>query len=292
MPERAASGTLELRREAKVADLVGDGHHDRFEASGVVAVDDLLYVIFDSSSEIGVLGARLSRGDSDNRLIPDRLPKDVGYEDIVHDRSTRRFLALVEAVPADHGFMARVDEYDESFDYLASAWLPFPLPTINKGLEGLTCVNRAGRAYLLGLCEGNLCLAGAAGRRPGGGRIQVFERSAQAWDHVDTLRLPASLWFEDFSSVALTGDRLCVISQESSALWVGRLAPSAWQVLGEGTVYRFPRNDDGKTIYCNLEGVSWLSADEVVVVSDKMKQGEQKPRCRSKDQSIHVFAVP
>lgn len=292
MPEGAASGTLELRREAKVADLLDNRGHDRFEASGVVAVDDLLYVIFDNIPDIGSVGRGLSRGDADNRLLPNHLPEDVGYEDIAYDRSTKRFVLLIESVPRNHGFMAKVNEYDERFGYLDSAWLPFPLPGPNKGIEGLTCVNRAGRTLLLGLCEGNRCLEGDASREPGGGRIQVFERSAHGWDHVDTIRLPASLWFEDFSSVALAGDRLCVLSQESSALWVGRLAPTAWQVVGEGVTHRFPRDDEGKTVYCNVEGVCWLSVAEVVVVSDQMKKGKQKARCRSKDQSIHVFAIP
>jgi hypothetical protein len=119
----------------------------------------------------------------------------------------------------------------------------------------------------------------------------VFARTEQAWGHVDTIRLPSSLPFEDYSGLALAGDRLCVVSQESSALWVGRLAPSEWQVADDVAVYQFPRDDDGNTLYGNIEGVSWLSATHVVVVSDKAKP-DQKARCRSKDQSIHVFAIP
>jgi hypothetical protein len=43
-----------------------------------------------------------------------------------------------------------------------------------------------------------------------------------------------------------------------------------------------------------VEGVSWVSADRVVVVvSDRAKpDGRQDERCRAKDQSIHVFAIP
>ncbi len=75
--------------------------------------------------------------------------------------------------------------------------------------------------------------------------------------------------------MALAGDRLCVVSQESSALWVGRLARSAWRVVDDGAVYRFPRDDDGKVVYCNVEGVAWLSDTQVVVVSDKTKPGAE-----------------
>lgn len=290
--ERASLGELELCREAKVVDLLGEARSDRFEASGVVAVDDRCYVIFDNTSQIGCFGRRLSRDDDQNGLISQHFSDDVGYEDITYDPSSGRFFILIESLPHEHGFMAKVREFDAGFGYVASAWLLFPLQGPNKGLEGLTCVNRAGRTYLLGLCEGNLGLDGDAGRRPGGGRIQVFGRSEQGWDRVDTITLPASLWFEDYSSLALAGDRLCIVSQESSALWVGKLARSAWRVLDEGAVYRFPREGDDKIVYCNVEGVAWLSPAQVVVVSDKTKSGSQKARCRSKDQSIHVFAIP
>ena len=282
---------LELCREAKVSELLGDAAKDRFEASGVVAVDDVFYVIFDNTSQIGCIDAGLSPGDKHNRLIAQRFDREEGYEDIAHDPSSGRFFVLIESLPHGRGYFAKVREYDSSFSCVASAWLDWPLPSPNKGLEGLTCVRRAGQLYLLGLCEGNRCKDGAAGRRPGGGRIQVFARTARGWGHVDTIRLPSSLPFEDYSSVALAGDRLCVVSQESSALWVGRLAPSEWRVADDGAVYQFPRDDDDKTVYCNIEGVSWLSATHMVVVSDKAKP-DQKARCRCKDQSIHVFALP
>ena len=182
-------------------------------------------------------------------------------------------------------------EYDRSFGYISSSWLDFELPSLNKGLEGLTCVNRAGQTYLLGLCEGNRCRDGAAGRRPGGGRIQVFARRGKGWKHVDTIRLPKSLPFKDHSSLAHAGARLCVVSQESSALWIGRLAESEWRVTDDLGVYEFPRNQNGKRVYGTVEGVSWLSDTHVVVVSDKAKP-EQPKRFQTTDQSIHVFAIP
>ena len=65
------------------------------------------------------------------------------------------------------------------------------------------------------------------GTRPGGGRIQVFRGgSAGGWVHTGTIRLPRTLDFEDYSGIAAAGDRLAVVSQASSALWVGRLAPA------------------------------------------------------------------
>jgi len=282
--------SLELCREAKVWELLGEDATERFEASGVVAVDEKLYVIFDNRSEIGCFGGTLLPEDEQNHLIGQEYDRDTGYEDIAHEPSTGRFFILIESLPHKDGFLAMVREYDSSFAYIASAWLEFPLDGPNKGLEGLACIRRAGRNHLLGLCEGNRCKDGDASREPGGGRIQVFASNGNRWERVDTIRLPATLPFKDYSGIALAGERLCVVSQESSALWVGRLAPSQWRVADEGAVYRFPR-DDGHTVYGNVEGVSWLSDTHVVVVSDKAKP-DQKRRCREKDQSIHVFALP
>ena len=282
---------LELCREAKVSELLDAAAKERFEASGVVSVDGTFYVIFDNSSQIGCIGDGLSQGDEHNRLVAQGCDRDEGYEDIAYDHSSGGFFILIESLPRGRAFLAKVREYDSSFGYIASAWLDFPLASPNKGLEGLTCVQRAGHTYLLGLCEGNWCNEGEAGRQPGGGRIQVFARTAQGWGHVDTIRLPPSLPFKDYSSLALAGDRLCVVSQESSALWVGRLAPSEWRVADDVARYRFPCDDHGEPFYCNIEGVSWLSDTHVVVVSDKAKP-DQERRCRSKDQSIHVFALP
>ena len=136
--------------------------------------------------------------------------------------------------------MAKVQEYDASFGYLGQAWLDFPLDRPNKGLEGLTCVRRDGQTYLLGLCEGNRCRGGDEGRVPGGGRVHVFRRGRRHWERVGRIRLPETVLFEDYSGIAVAGDRIAVISQVSSALWLGNLAPSGWQVTGPGTCYALP----------------------------------------------------
>ena len=97
--------------------------------------------------------------------------------------------------------------------------------------------------------------------------------------------------FEDYSGVAVSGDRIAVISQVSSALWVGSLAPSGWQITSAGTSYALPRASDGSIVYGTVEGVSWIAPDQLVMVSDKAKP-EQDRRCRAKDQSIHIFRIP
>lgn len=283
---------LELLEEAKISDLLPDAEDLRFEASGVVAKDGFFYVVFDDSTYIGCIKDDFSRVSEENHLIRQNQGCGVGYEDIAYDPFSNRFYLLIEAQPHFGNYMAKVEEYDEHFHYVSSAWLDFPLDRPNKGLEGLTCVHWAEKTYLLGLCEGNRCRGGAAGRKPGGGRIQIFSQERDRWDHVGTMRLPKTLWFEDYSSLAVLDDRIAVVSQSSSAGWIGRFSPSNWEVVDEGCIYRFPLDEKGKIIYGNIEGISRVDSERFVVVSDKAKVKEQSKRCYAKDRSIHVFRTP
>jgi hypothetical protein len=283
---------LELVAEAKVFDIFAGRLDSRLEASGVLAKDGLFYVIFDNLPHIACIGPELSPVAAANDVIEQEKGHHSGFEDIAHDAWHGRFYVLIESLERGHGtYMAKVQEYDAGFGYLGQAWLDFPLDRPNKGLEGLTCVRRDGQTYLLGLCEGNRCRGGDEGRIPGGGRVHVFRRGDRHWERVGKIRLPETVLFEDYSGIAVAGDRIAVISQESSALWVGDLASSDWQVTDPGTCYALPRGADGGIVYGTAEGVSWMGPDQLVMVSDKAKP-EQNPRCRDKDQSIHIFRVP
>ena len=289
MPDRA----LDLVSETKVNTLI-DGQGDaRFEASGVVAVENDCYVIFDNRPDIGRIEASLTTAGKRNAVIAEhRHPGD--YEDIAFDPVSQHFFLLIEAARRPDGdWWGKVREFDRDFHRLHSAWLKFPLPTANKGMEGLTCVRRDDALFMLALCEGNRCKAGAAGRRPGGGRIQVFARDdSRVWHRVATIRLPRTLDFQDHSGLAIRNHRICVLSQTASAIWIGRLSRTAWDIEDDGEVFRFPTGEDGTMIYCNVEGVSWLDDDRLVFVSDRMKRASQNARCAAKDQSIHIFRIP
>ena len=283
---------LELVKEAKIFDIVEGSLDPRLEASGVLAKDGLFYVIFDNLPHVACIGSELSRAARDNHMIIQEKGYCRGFEDIAYDPWPGRFYMLIESLPRGRAkFMAAVQEYDANFRYIDRAWLDFPLDRPNKGLEGVTCVRREEQTYLLGLCEGNRCKGGAEGRIPGGGRIHVFQRGRRNWDRVGKIRLPETVLFEDYSGIAVTEDRIAVISQVSSALWLGSLAPSGWQITGAGTSYALPRASDGSIAYGTVEGVSWIAPDQVVMVSDKAKP-EQDHRCRAKDQSIHIFRIP
>ncbi|HYA53094.1 MAG TPA: hypothetical protein VEG33_18225 [Streptosporangiaceae bacterium] len=282
---------LGLVNEAKIFGILADRLDPKLEASGVLVKDGLFYVIFDNLPHIALIDPELSATAAANDVIMQKNGQDSGFEDIAYDAQQGRFYVLIESLPRDGAYMAKVQEYDAGFGYLDQAWLDFPLDRPNKGLEGLTCVHRGEQTYLLGLCEGNRCRGGKEGEIPGGGRVHVFQRGDRHWERAGKIRLPETVLFKDYSAIAVTGDRVAVISQMSSALWVGDLAPSGWEVTGAGTCYALPTDADGSVVYGTAEGVSWMAPDQVVVVSDKAKP-DQDPRCQAKDQSIHIFRIP
>jgi hypothetical protein len=300
---------LERVAETKLATLLGRRPGARLEASGVLARDGRWIVVLDNTHDVAVIdppaGAQhaapgtvdLDGAVARARMLPRPAGLGTGYEDLARDPVSGRVFLLVESLPQKRGGrMAWVEECDAELRPLGGAWLDFPIASANKGMEGLTAVHRDGRLHLLGLCEGNWCRGGAQGRRPGGGRIQVFARApgheTGRWLRVDTIELPGWLPFIDYSGLSMDGDRLAVVSQESSMLWVGRLRPDAWQVDGPGSVHPLPRDGTGGIVYCTVEGVSWVGADRLVMVSDRAKPGRHEARCRAEEQSVHLFELP
>ncbi|MGW0905657.1 hypothetical protein [Streptomyces sp. NPDC002853] len=290
---------LRLVKEAKIQDLIGDGAGSRLEASGVIYRDGAFLIVCDNLPSLIRVSSELSPKAPENGVLkPAKAKKsgksgaNEGYEDLAHDERRDRYFTLSEAEPVKpKGFRARVHEFDEKLRPCGSTLLDFDVADANKGMEGLEWVERSGSAHLLALCEGNRCAGGKKGRTPGGGRIQVFRQGGKRWIHTATIRLPESLPFEDYSSVSVRDGRIAVLSQASSALWVGRLSTKKWEV-DEGTVHRLPTDAKGRTVYGNPEGVSWVSADYVVIVSDRAKKGAATERYRAKDQSIHLFLIP
>jgi hypothetical protein len=286
---------LELVQEVRIGELLKGAGDKHYEASGIHLKDGYLHIIFDDDPRL--LRIRLDwRHAGEVPVLLDLKGTGAGYEDITYQSSTNRWYCLIEAAETKSGvYMPRVDEFDESFAFIKSYWLNFPLKAGNKGFEGLSTLRYAGNDYLLGLCEGNRCKSGSAGVQQGKGRIQVFKWVAEKWEHVGTIRLPKAVRYKDYSSLDFRNGHLTVISQASSAMWVGRLRaqPAGLEDLFEddGQLFLFPRDDKGRIMYCNLEGVTWLGSDRLAVVSDKRK-ADQPGRCARKDQSIHIFKLP
>ena len=211
-------------------------------------------------------------------------------EDITFDPVSGHFFVLLEAVEHGSELLGEVYEHELDGTPLGHAFLDVTLETRNKGLEGLE-LHRAGRrgAPPRPVLRATECKAGKAGRRPGGGRIHVFRRGSVVWKSEATIRLPKDVDFIDYASVAIRGDRIAVVSQASSALWIGTLATTGFAVEEGGTIYEFPRDAEQRVVYGNVEGVSWLTDDRVVMVSDRAK-GDTP--ARAKEQSLHVFRLP
>lgn len=188
-------------------------------------------------------------------------------------------------------YQPEIFEYDESLAYFAHRPIDFTFASENKGFEAVAYIRRQKRDYVVALCEGNRCQGGKAGKKPGGGRVQVFELKERLWSHVGTIKLPKSVKFTDYSAMAIDADRVAVVSQENAMLWIGVFEERQWDWRDQGSTYMFPRREDGEILYGNVEGVSWISQNRIVAVSDRMKDS-QAAHIADKDQSIHIFEIP
>jgi hypothetical protein len=283
---------MKLLKERKLAELISPPKgSDVLEASGVVAKGKDYYVIFDNVRRVARIDRSLSPVSKRHAWLGVRLSGD-GYEDIAYSPQHKRFYLLVEAEKhADGTYKGLIDECDEAGRLKSRRWIDFPLPSRNTGFEGLSAIEVKGVTHLLALCEGNRCKTGREGRAGGGGRIQVLARKKAMWVPIARIKLPRTVDFEDYSAVALRGDRIAVVSQQTSRLWIGRLRTRDWAIAGKGRIYDFPRTKRGRLKYCTLEGLCWLSATTFVMVSDLSKKGYRKA-CRKTDQSIHIFSLP
>jgi hypothetical protein len=284
--------TLKLVVERPLAELVAPpGRLGVLEASGVVAKGRDFFVIFDNIRRV----ARIDRDlepESTKHAWLGAARKGEGYEDIAYSAKRRRFYLLIEAEKHPDGtYKAAIEECNEAGRFLGRSWVDLPFKKRNTGFEGLSVVPWRGREYLLALCEGNRCSAGRKGRKPGGGRIHVLQKRGARWESTACIKLPRRAAFEDYSAVSLRGDRIAVISQESSRLWLGVLRRRDWTIPRAGRVYDFPRTKKGKRLYCTVEGIAWLSPKTFVVVSDLAKP-DDGDRCRKTAQSIHIFRLP
>ena len=316
----------------------------KFEASDVVRVGEHFYVVCDSSWSILKLSESLPLLSGDNSLIrhdasftpPSK--EDSGFEAIIHDASSESeqdFYVVRESIKHEHtdAFHAQVLKVRFSdpgaaeltaYSVVETCRSEFEFEGDSKGFEGAISLRGAdGVLYMLGLCEGNYC-SEARGKEVGNGRVVVMKRHDAAdeptgciWKTVNTLELPKSVRFVDYSAFAVHHSTMAVAvtSQENSQLWVGELSggsdgkfdPST-ATFSDGKVYDFPRTGGTCEVqYCNIEGIHWVSGEKagneegeegstpqvLVAVSDKMKsKGRQAAVCQEKDQSVHLFTLP
>jgi hypothetical protein len=285
--------TLNLVSERKICDLMPcQSPTERWEASGVLVKNNHYYVVFDDRREIARIADDLQPHDTNG--LCGGAHADYGHEGITYSAAQQRFYLLVEARKHAKGcYRALIVEYDNEFSYLKDRPVDFIFEHSNKGFEAVVHLRRNGEDYLLALCEGNKCKGGAKGRRPGGGRVLLFKKKKKCWLHCGTIALPRSLPFVDYSGMSLENDRVAIVSQVNSMLWVGELDEINWTWRSEGKLYEFPRSNDGEIRYGNIEGVAWITPTRLVTVSDRRKKKDQPNKQLSeKDQSVHIFEIP
>lgn len=295
---------LVLIKESAIAALMLDAEDDDdLEASGVYAFDGRYYVVFDNKKFVAVIDDQSWSPNGPNDISLNQIVSGAAKaEGITYAPDGQRWIVIEEerlrSEDDEHSnrngrvFEYRLRSERGELERLEKSWLPFNFQRENKGFEGVSLVRHEGEEYLLALCEGNDCDGKSVGKRPGNGKIKVFARDGEKFEYLASMDLPRSLPFTDYSGMDVRNGVVAVVSQETSALWVGTLDPQNWRIQGDGDVYWFPKELEGAVVYCNVEGVSWIDEDTVVVVSDARKKAEQPTACAAKEQSIHVFRLP
>ena len=287
----AATPTLRLVKERKLADLLGPPRSGAvYEASGVIAVGKYCYVALDNIRRVARIAGHLRPQSSDHGWVG-RARQGEGYEAITYSRAQRRFYLMIEAQKHPDGtFKGVIEEYDDAWRFKNRRWIDLPLRKRNTGFEGLASVQWRGQHYLLALCEGNRCRDSHSKRKRGQGRIHVLEARRGVWRPVARIKLPKTVAFKDYADMAIDRDRIAVVSQETSRVWIGRLRLGHWVINGKGRVYELPRTKKGRKRYFTVEGISWLSPRTLVAVSDKTKKSHPDRGVKT-EQSIHIFRV-
>lgn len=221
---------LKLVRESKICDLLPrDKQKDeRWEASGVLVKGSDYFVVFDDRVQIARISNDLEPKNSNGLFgVSDA---ECGFEGITYNAAKKRFYLLVESRKQKRGsYKALIVEYDDEFRHLKDRPADFTFKSDNKGFEAVAHVRRDNKDYLLALCEGNKCQGGSKGRKPGGGRVQLFVKERKRWRHLRDIALPNSLPFVDYSGMSIDNGRMAIVSQVNSMLWIGQFDEAGWK---------------------------------------------------------------
>lgn len=274
----------------------------RFEASGMTIAKDHMWIVFDNLHALGRVKEQFEFRDPDNKLVvEDEHEQDSQFEGITYIESSGHFYTVEEVAEHEgrlHPFVHELEVSRDlaSFRTIARCPVHYVLEHENKGFEGLHYHEAGDTRLLLGLCEGNFCAGGEESRTPGNGRIIVSRFNGAAgedcgWDVVKEVKVPPSARFVDYSGMAFRGNQVAIVSQESSALWVGEFDFDSLEFVGDGRMYHFPRNNHCEVVYCTVEGVQWIDDVRLAIASDKTKSN-QPFRCLEHDQRVSIFALP
>lgn len=273
-----------------------------WEASGVIYRNGSYYVIFDNLFGFAKVN-ELDKNSNNKFYITGDLKNNSGYEAIMYDSMTNKFVMTIETVDTIQGMKPQIDfieEIDDKYHISKSCIVDFIMKSENKGFEGSYLYNtKNGKKLLFGLCEGNNCTGGDESTSKGNGKIIVSEyltddTSLCQFKYLTTWNLPSYVKFTDYSDLAYNENskKMAITSQEDSMLWIVKADLDTQTFKTKGDFYIFPKNTNNQTVYCNIEGVDFIDDKTIVCVSDKMKDGnKQEKQCSEKDQSIHIFKL-
>ena len=307
--------SLKLVRQLPVPALFTDLKDTmKWEASGTTILNgNQVFMIFDSLDYIGYTNIFLEYRSPDNMLIGRASVGESQFEAIMYSGDTKTFLLVREAVPDDEKaktFVPSVVEArvgTEAYDVLEECAVDYKFDSDNKGFEGGAYFAIGGERFLLGLCEGNHCQGGARGQDIGNGMavLTKYVRDKEGkclWSFVKELSLPKDADFVDYADITVyyddfrSGDvgTVAVVSQESSAIWVGALDIGKWEFLGPGQTMHFPRSETCEIVFCNIEGISFVDRYQIVATSDRSK-ATQDYKCVGNDQvldAVQRYQIP
>jgi uncharacterized protein YjiK len=267
--------------------LPGYSSSDNFECSGVHYLSGYFYVVFDNRYKVAKLLSSLPINSSSNTLLSSGSGSS-NFEGIAYDNNgTANFFVVEESVSRGSGvYQPRIREYNASVGYQSSMYAQyyFNSSNNNKAFEGIAWVYRGGNDYLLGLVEGT-------------GKIPVLKKTSSQWQLVDSITLPSSVTFTDYSDIAIYGSKIAITSQEDGQIWVGTLSSSSWSITG-GTAYNMPYGSSSGVagagsyqIYGNIEGITFISSTQVAIVSDKVASSQPSYQ-QYKGEMISIFNLP
>lgn len=262
----------------------GYNSSDNFEGSGVYAMGNYYYVVFDNMYKIGKILNTLPNNSSSNSLVGSGSGNS-NYEAITYNpMSVTNWYVIVESAQNGSSYYPQVRQFSSSLAFLSSSWtnVAYTASASNKAFEGAAYIYRNGIDYLLTLSESS-------------NSINVMQKIGSTWNRITQFTIPVT--FTDYSDLALYGDKIAVLSQENAKLWVGHLSSTNWSIAGASVTYDFPKGDSNGNVgmgnyvlYGNLEGVSFINDSTIVTCTDK-KSSSQPSYQSYKDQSLQIWKI-
>ena len=269
---------LKLIKEKKIYKILDLKADKKLEASGITCKDKNCYIVFDNKFQI----AKISKDLKFATLIGKK-GKNSGFEGICFDKKENNFIVITEMLKNGYGKLSFYNQNLKLKDETILKDIKFK--DENKGFEGIDIQYKNNKKYLFTLCEGNKC---KKSDKVGNGVIHIFKLEKDNYRYFQKLKIPKIADFEDYSGLDIFNDKIAIVSQTTSSLWLSdiKFKNGEWRIK-KGIKYTFPKKDN-KIIYGNIEGISFLDNDRIVVVSDKAKDNAPKIT-KKKEQSIHIF---